>query len=273
MQKLNGVYTLGALTVIGSAMLSGTAKGALHWINDASQSVITSINPGPFVTNFKGVNDVVLAELTGDVTTVATVNFGGPTPGNNPTDLVNFVGAAANGTGDGTAGHLQMLATASGGGAPSSFRFDFAQGFGTGDRFLITDVDTNEQYTIQAFVKIGASYIQVPVAGWTLIPYSGQMGVLPDSRWPTWNGANGTLTSTGANASFALDEPLDVLIPDQRIDRLIFSQTGGFTSGTAEVQFVPEPTGAVVLFPVIISRLVRRRRGAQSDQKCTCEIS
>ena len=69
------------------------------------------------------------------------------------------------------------------------------------DRLLIYDVDDSEQDHIQAYVKNGASYSPVSVSAWTVIPYTGVMGVQPDSRWPTWNATAGTFTSNDPEAN------------------------------------------------------------------------
>jgi hypothetical protein len=113
-----------------------------------------------------------------------------------------------------------------------SFQFDFSNPLGPGDRMMIADVDQSEKYQIVAYKLVGGNYQAVSVAGWTHFAYSGETGITPDSRWATWNPADGTLTSSGS----ALSEPLDVLAPDQNIDRVVFVNFGG-GGGTPAVQF------------------------------------
>ena len=108
------------------------------------------------------------------------------------------------------------------------------------DHILLADADTLEQYVIKGFVFNGAAYQQVSTLGWDYLYCSGQMGQLPDSRWPTWIPSSGTLTSP---VSTALDEPLVVLTPGGNIDRIQLTKVPG-GSGTLEIQFVSETTSS-----------------------------
>src|SRR5271169_836202 len=125
------------------------------------------------------------------------------------------------------------------GGSTGSLQFDFAQSLTSADRIMLTDIDFTESYTILAYDKVGVNFVQVSTAGWTNLAYSGETGITPDSRWPIWNGTNGTLTS---NAPSGLTEELDALIPDNAFDRLVVTKTSG--SGASTVIQVAEPVGS-----------------------------
>jgi hypothetical protein len=193
------VCFLGAWTAIGVA--SAQTIPVIHWINGSSSTISLS-NPGDsFTTNFRGSNDVTVTLLSGGGPGLFTEAYGGSTPGNNPIYLRNFVGQTSNGTGDGTAGDVRTLNMT--GGSTGSLQFDFAQPLTSADRIMLTDIDFTESYTILAYDKVGVNFVQVSTAGWTNLAYSGETGITPDSRWPNWNGTNGTLTS---NTSSGLSE-------------------------------------------------------------------
>ena len=77
--------------------------------------------------------------------------------------------------GDGTPGDIKGLVTTAG----LSLQFDFTSHFAPGDRLLMIDVDTAEQYQIQAFVKTGFAYTQVPLTGWVVSNYAGSTQQAP----------------------------------------------------------------------------------------------
>lgn len=213
-----------------SAAVACRAETVIHWTNSASQDGIAVLNAnGVFTSNFKGSNDVQVSKPSGPASDIFVETFGGGTPGNNPVWVTNFVGNTAQQTGDGTPGRWGMLEPSSSAG---SFRFDFSIPLGPGDRMLIADVDQSEKYQIKAYTLVGGNYVAAPLGGWGHQAYSGQTGVAPDARWAVWAPADGTLTSTGNS----LAEPLDVLAPDQNIDRVEFINFGG-GGGTPAIQF------------------------------------
>lgn len=208
----------------------------IHWINGSNHAIAIT-NPGDtFTTNFRGTNDVTVTLLSGNTTGPFIDVYGGATPGNNPSYLTNFVGQASNGTGDGTLGDLNHLGTT--GGSSGALQFDFTQPVTSADRLIFNDIDFNESYMIQAFQKIGTNFVQVSTAGWTNLDYSGHTGITPNSLWPIWNGANGTLTS---NTSSGLNSDVNVLIPDASLDRLVVTKTSG--AGASTDFQVAEPSG------------------------------
>jgi hypothetical protein len=214
----------------------------VEWINQSGGNAVTSLNgSGSFVTDFKGTDDVMVSLLTGSVNSIYQENFGGPTPGNNPSYVTDFVGSPLNGTGNGVPGVILTLETGFDA-ERTSLQFDFAQPLTPADRFLIADIDNNEQYQIEAFVQNELVYQSVDLTGWTHESLTGQTGVLPDSRWAIWYPQIGLLDS---NAGGNINEPLDALTPDQDIDRITITELRG--GGTVVVQFisVPEPTAWV----------------------------
>ncbi len=190
----------------------------VHWINDAGSNAVAVLNStGVFTTDFKAHNDLTVTRLTADpVTFWAGDAFGGPTPGNNPAYLTNFLGLTNNGTGNGTSGDVQELWTTDD--ATGALQFDFLIPLTPQDRILLTDVDGTEQYLLQAYVVTGSSSNQVSFVGWPMNNFSGETGIIPDTRWPVWNAAAGTLTSA---TSQDLNSPLFVLTPAQNINRLV----------------------------------------------------
>jgi hypothetical protein len=217
------------LIIVGAApcLSSVYAASVIHWVNASNQNGSTALNnTGTFTTTFRSANDVTVTLLSGTVSGTFNDNFGGPTPGNNPVYLTTFVGSAAMGTGDGVAGHVGYLNMT--GAATGSLQFDFAQPLTSADRLLFVDTDSNEQYHVEAYALVSSSYVPVSLVGWTYETFSGQTGVTPDSRWPTWNGSTGFLTAT----SSALNEELSVLTPDQPVSRLVISKTTGAGAST-----------------------------------------
>ncbi len=221
--------------VIASVTVSAySASNVVHWINSASQSANTVLNSGAtFTTVFKGINDLQVQKLSGQVNPLFTDNYA-TNPGNNPTWIKTFAGNSVQGTGDGLVGHWTQLETnvPTSSGA-SSLQFDFALPLAPGDRMLVSDVDLSETYKIEAFVKTGNVFNPVSLTGWSYTSHTGQMGVVPDSRWATWDPASGQLV---ANTSSNINEPVGVLIPDQNINRIIFTKLSG--GGSAGLQFI-----------------------------------
>ena len=220
---------------------------AVHLINDSSQDAKTVLNSGaPFTTDFRGSGDVVLKALSGAVNnSLYTDNFGGTTPGNNPGYLTTFVGATASGTGSGTAGGLTLLETNLGG-TNLSLQYDFAQPLTSVDRILIADTDNDEQYQVQAYRLVNGAYQAVSLAGWVHESFSGQTSTTPNASSASWDPTTGTLTSNAGGAGHNLNEPLDVLTPDQPVDRIVFTKLAG-SDGSGEIQIIEVPTADVAL--------------------------
>jgi hypothetical protein len=207
----------------------------VHWINDAGQSADTVLNTnGVFVTDFKAQSDVTVTRLTSDSVEVTYDVFGGPTPGNNPAYLTNFVGVSNNGTGDGIAGDVVDLNMTSD--VTGTLQFDFLHGLTPQDRILLVDVDGPEEYLLQAYVFNGSSNVQVSTEGWTGQDFSGTTGITPNSMWPNWNPNTGIVSS---GTSENLDEELFVLTPNQTINRLVISkQNTGAANWSTDVTFL-----------------------------------
>jgi hypothetical protein len=202
----------------------------LHLVNESGQNIENTLSSSvPFVTDFKGTNDVTVTELAGSLDSDYIDTFGGADSFDNPSYITNFVGAAANGTGDGTAGDIEDIQTSGG----LSLQFDFALRLTPDDRFFLIDCDNTEQYEVQAFIKSGSNYIAESLVNWVVQNYAGSTEELPNSSFPVWTATNGFLTAQGAG----LDEPLTVFTPDQTVDRVIVTQdvSGG---GTATLQFI-----------------------------------
>ena len=211
------------------------AVSAVRWINGSNQNASTVMNAGStFTTSFRTAGDVTATRLSGTMGGLFTDNFGGSTPGNNPSYFTGFVGSSVSGTGDGNLGRVGFFDF--GGGATSSAQFDFTQPLTSVDRLLFVDADSSEQYHIEAYALVGASYVPLSLTGWTYEVFSGQTGVTPDSRWPTWNATSGLLTA----GTLGLNEELSVLTPDQPVSRLVISKTagGGFSTGFQVIEVI-----------------------------------
>ena len=72
------------------------------------------------------------------------------------------------------------------------------------------------------------------LSGWIYETFTGSTGVLPDSRWPTWNAPQGLLTA----GTTGLGEELSVFTLDQPVSRLVISKlTGaGFSTGIQVIE-------------------------------------
>lgn len=221
--------------IVGSASSVGcAAEWVVHWTNNAAQDVITTLSGGDvFTTNFKGTNDVQVSLVSGALPDLYEEFFGAPNQGTNPSWVTDFIGNAMHGTGDGTAGVWQMLEPSR---SASKLQFDFSVPLKVGDRLLIADVDNTETYQIEAYKRVGSEYMLTPVTGWLNQPFSGQTGITPDSRWPTWT--NGFITGSGS----ALFEPLNVLVVDGAVDRIVFTNQGN-PDGTPALQFASTNLG------------------------------
>jgi hypothetical protein len=220
------------------------ADSAIRWINEANQSAATVLNGGSvFTTTYRTSNDVSVTLLSGSTSGTYIDVYGGATPGNNPDYLRDFVGSTTEGTGDGQAGHHLFLTMSSA--STGAIQFDFAQPLNSSDRILFSDVDYFEQYSLQAFAPGGAA---LDFSGWTYEAFSGQTGVLPDSRWPTWDPVNRLLTA----GTSTLNEEVVVFTPDQSVSRLIITKlTGaGFSTGI-QVTTVPEASSLTLTVVLI----------------------
>jgi PEP-CTERM motif len=257
--------TLLALGFQGSAR--SNAGEVVQLINGSGQVAANVLNSGsPFVTSFQGTNDVTITLLSGTMDSSFVDHYPpASSTNNNPGYISSFVGSAANGTGDGTAGGFNELQETAG----ASLQFDFSTPLTSSDRFLVVDVDTTEKYSMSAYTLSGGVYTAVSLTGWTLNNYTGQTGELPNSQWATWDPTGGgpttgTFTSNANGAD--INEPLQVLTPDQSISRIVFTEITG--NGTPGLQFyaasVPEPSSlltlAVGLGGVSLACLARRRK-------------
>lgn len=214
--------------VVATSSSARAADAVVHWANSANQDVLSVLSGGGvFTTDFKGANDAQVTLLSGALPDLYDEEFGGSSPGNNPSWITGFVGSEAHGTGDGIAGRWRMLEPSRN---ANQLQFDFAIPLVAGDRLLVADVDNTESYQFQAYVRIGGNYVEQSVTSWTHALYSGQTGMMPDERWPVWN--NGFLTASGD----VLTEPLDVLTIDRTIDRIVFTNLGN-PAGTPAIQF------------------------------------
>jgi hypothetical protein len=239
----------------------------LHCINDAGQGALSLLSTGQvFVTSFKGHNDVSVIPQAGQPATnqpgyVVTHSFGGATPGNNPWYLKGFCGAASNGTGDGTVGHINLLCTAA---APTAWlAFEFAIPLTSRDQILFGDTDGNERYELHAYATNSLGYVEVSMAGWTFSRYSGDTGVQPDSRWATWNPTTQVLESLYRPLQ-EVNWPLVALTPDSDVHRLVIIKQQGSDWETG-LQFVSPAqvllnieranTDAIVRWPGFFSNL------------------
>ena len=232
--KLTITICLAVLALGFSNLVLAQNIPVVHWINDAGQDAATVLNTnGVFVTDFKTHNDLTVTRLTADSVSLYSDVFGGATPGNNPAYLTNFVGVTSNGTGDGVAGDIKDLCMTSN--ATGTLQFDFLFPLTPQDRILLIDVDGPESYLLQAYAINGSSSNQVSFVGWNAQDFSGTTGMTPNSQWPVWDPANGTLTSgTSAN----LDEELFVLTPAQNINRLVISKQSGANWSTGITFFI-----------------------------------
>ena len=219
-----------SLLVVPLAVAGGTPSiPVLHLVNQAGEDIYNTLSAStPFVTDFKGSNDVTVTELAGSLDSDYVDTFGGADSFDNPPYITNFVGAATNGTGNGTVGDIEDIQTSYG----LTLQFDFALRLTPQDRFFLIDCDNSEQYLVEAFVNTGSNYAQVSLVNWSVQNFAGSTEELPNSGFPVWNAATGVLASGGG----ALDEPLTVFTSDQPVDRLIVSQTA--SGGTASLQFV-----------------------------------
>jgi hypothetical protein len=232
-----GVAALGGPAAEGIPPLQGMTEtseqlAALHLVNDLGQNVLDVLKEGlPFTTDFKGTNDVIITELSGLPRSIYLDEFGGTNSADNPAYITNFVGSAAEGNGDGISGDISGIETTQG----VSLQFDFAERLTANDRLLVSDCDWLEQYQVRAFVRNGGGYGEVPLSHWSAADYPGSTQELPNSLWPTWNGASGMLVSQANDTG--LGEELVVLTPDQSVDRVVITQRNT-PGGTASLQFV-----------------------------------
>ena len=254
------------LLALGPPLLAQAQnEQAIQWINAASQNGATQLNStGTFTTSFQGTNDVTVTQLTGNVSGLVNNSFGGATPGNNPGYITSFLGSPTTGTGTGTAGTFGLLG-GDGTDATASLEIDFSVPLTLNSHIMFGDVDTTEQYQIQAYSLVDGTYVQLSLAGWAHNSFSGQTGITPNASWATWNPSNGTLTAPAGNPQ--LNSPLDVLTPDHGIDRIVVSKLAGTGGGWAfdVVDGVPEPstTSVIGISALGLCRVLRLRRNAR----------
>ncbi|HEX4262978.1 MAG TPA: hypothetical protein VH597_01460 [Verrucomicrobiae bacterium] len=108
--KTRVFFVVGFYLAFSTVSALAQTTQALHWINDSSQNGFTTLNStSNFITSFKGTNDVQITLISGKVNSIFQEAFAGLANNNNPGFLTNFIGLAANGTGDGTYGHINFL--------------------------------------------------------------------------------------------------------------------------------------------------------------------
>lgn len=234
--KLNAmpIKALTVLLAIAPFNISYANVTVAHWINDSNQNAVTVLNAGStFITDFKGINDLSITESSGQLRSIYTDNYAGTTPANNPDYLTGFQGNSAQGTGDGTLGHLSLLESSYNG--PNSLQFDFSNPLTPADKIVIADIDYSEQIKITAYHWTGSSYVLLPLTDWTEQNFSGQTGITPNATWAAWDASLGLFT---ANTSNNLNEPLNVLTPSENVDRLVFTKLNTSLAASTEIQFV-----------------------------------
>jgi hypothetical protein len=218
----------------------------IHLVNGAGQKVSTTLNAGSvFITDFKGHNDVTITKLASFVDTDYLENFGGIYATGNPSYVTNFIGTTNTGTGNGTAGAINAIQTT----GDLSLQFDFAIQLGPTDRVLIMDCDKDEQYQLQAFVKNGSVFTKVSLDNWGAQNFPGMTQQTPDFNFPLWDAATGVLSSQTYGENLA--EPLMVITPDQKVDRIIFTQIVGGSPGqhlfcTASIQCIQATSNPII---------------------------
>ena len=255
------------LLALGSPLLPrAQSEPAIQWINASGQNGATQLNnTGTFTTSFLGTNDVTVTQVAGQVSSLVNNAFGGKNPGNNPGYITSFLGKPAAGTGTGTAGTFGLLGGDSTD-ATASFEINFSVPLTLNSHLMFGDVDTTEQYQVQAYSLVDGTYVPLSLAGWTHNSYSGQTGMIPNASWATWNPSNGTLTAAAGNPQ--LNSPLDVLTPNQDVSRLVISKLAGKGGGWAfdVVNAVPEPSThcAVGLGVLSLCWVLRLRRNARA---------
>ena len=259
---------MACLLALGPPLLAQAQnEQAIQWINASSQNGATQLNnTGTFTTSFQGTNDVTVTQLAGNVSGLVNNSFGGATPGNNPGYITSFLGSPITGTGTGTAGTFGLLG-GDGTDATASLEIDFSVPLMLNSHIMFGDVDTTEQYQIQAYSLVDGTYVQLSLAGWTHNSFSGQTGITPNANWATWDPSNGTLTASAGNPQ--LNSPLDVLTPDQNVDRLVISKLSGTGGGWAfdVVDGVPEPSSvpAIGAGALGLCWVLRLRRNARAS--------
>jgi hypothetical protein len=260
-----GSYSVVVTNVAGTAISSNAvlrvigptspwaAAIVVHLVNDSGQDIYDTLSSSvPFVTDFKGTNDVTITELAGVLLPDYIDSFGGVYGSENPSYITNFVGATSNGTGDGMPGDLEDIQTSLG----LTIEFDFASRLTPNDHLFLIDCDWVEQYHIQAFIKSGTNYAAESLVNWKVQNFPGSTGEIPNKTFPLWDGTNGLLVSQTSNLN--LNEPLTVFTPDQTVDRVIVSQTAGAGgSGSATLQFIhPFVPNAAPILPFIPTQTV-----------------
>ncbi len=241
---------------------------AIHYVNDSGVSADAALTaPGAtFVTDYRSPGDTTITLLATNTLGVhynlSYTTANSPTTNDNPGYVTGFQGSMANGTGNGTVGNISGLLTQSGGG--TKIQVDFAHRIGLADHILFTDIDGSETVSVQAFTLSGGTYTPVSLAGWDPESYTGATGHMPDATWATWSATGGgptTGTWTG-HTHDNLDSPLNVLTPDQPIDRLVFSQDVSSGSVLFQVVGVPEPAGGALTLAAaglgLLGRAVRK---------------
>ena len=257
------------LLALGTPLLAqAQSEPAIQWINASGQNAATQLNnTGTFTTSFQGTNDVTVTQLTGNVSGLVNNAFGGANPGNNPGYITSFLGSPATGTGTGTAGTFGLLG-GDGTDATASFEIDFSVPLTLNSHLMFGDVDTTEQYQVQAYSLVDGTYVQLSLAGWTHNSFSGQTGTTPNASWATWDPSNGTLTAPAGNPQ--LNSPLDVLTPNQSVDRLVISKLAGTGGGWAfdvvNAVPAPSPTCAVGVGALGLCWVLRLRRNARTTR-------
>ena len=129
------------------------------------------------------------------------------------------------------------------GGSLTSLTINFAIPIGPSSRILIGDIDADEEVNVQAFDN---GVPEPSLANWKEQNLTGSTNEKPvTSDWAAWttSGDTGTLTSSYDGD---LDDPLNVLTPDQDITQLVLTQDLAGAGGVNFQVISPPPSTLTV---------------------------